>query len=108
MSTISKTEKAEIKTDDAVKMILNKEGILLDIRSPEEYNSGHIENSILLPPDKVSLYAEKTLKNKEALILLYCRTGRRSGLALDMLKALGYKNAYNLGGIDFWPHKLVK
>ncbi|WP_291641808.1 rhodanese-like domain-containing protein [Clostridium sp.] len=85
-----------------------KEIILLDVRTKEEYESGHIKDSILMPVDTLAEEAEKNLVDKEAIIFTYCRSGSRSRAADNILVEQGYKNVYNLGGIADWPYEVVK
>ncbi|WP_066894060.1 rhodanese-like domain-containing protein [Clostridium nigeriense] len=82
--------------------------IVLDVRSQEEYNNGHIENSILIPIDNLEDDAETKLINKDQKILIYCRSGNRSEKAADLLLQMGYTNIYDFGGINDWPYELVK
>lgn len=85
-----------------------KEIILLDVRTKEEYEAGHIKDSILIPVDNLEVEAEKNLRDKEAPIFVYCRSGNRSLAAANILIKLGYKSVYNLGGINNWPYEVVK
>ena len=84
------------------------EVIILDVRSEEEYNSGHIENSILIPIDKLEEEAENILNDKNKKILVYCRSGHRSKKASNILLEKGYTNVYDFGGIKDWPYEIVK
>ncbi|MDY4605229.1 rhodanese-like domain-containing protein [Clostridium tertium] len=81
---------------------------MLDVRSEEEYNSGHIENSILIPIDKLEEEAENILNDKNKKILVYCRSGNRSKKASNILLEKGYTNVYDFGGIKDWPYEIVK
>ena len=82
--------------------------ILLDVRTNEEYETGHIKGSILIPVDNLKEEAEKSLKDKGIPIFVYCRSGNRSVTAANILIKQGYKNVYNLGGIKDWPYEVVK
>lgn len=82
--------------------------ILLDVRTKEEYETGHIKDSKLLPLDNLEDEAEDKLKDKEATIFVYCRSGNRSVTASNILVKLGYKNVYNIGGINNWPYEIEK
>ena len=85
------------------KMILknDNDAVLLDVRSPQEYREGHLENSINLPLYNIEQECEKILPNKEFTIIIYCQTGNRSKRAMQILKKEGYLNLYNIaGGID--------
>ena len=81
--------------------------ILIDVRRPEEFNEGHIKNAKLLPVQELSEEKINALGvKKEDNILLYCRSGGRSGHALHMLDAAGYKHVRHLdGGILAWQEK---
>lgn len=86
-----------------VKMILknDKDAVLLDVRSPQEYKEGHLENSINLPLYNIEQECEKIIPNKETAIIIYCQTGHRSKRAMQILKKEGYVNLYSiLGGMD--------
>lgn len=96
-----------IDAQEAKKEIEKNEVIILDVRSEEEYNSGHIENSILIPIDKLE-EAENILNDKNKKILVYCRSGNRSKKASNILLEKGYTNVYDFGGIKDWPYEIVK
>ena len=82
--------------------------IILDVREQNEYDEGHIANAILLPYTEIEDKAEKVLPDKEALILVYCRSGRRSKIAAESLAELGYTNVKEFGGIIDWKYGTVK
>lgn len=82
--------------------------ILLDVRTAQEYAEGHIEGAILIPDTEIRERAEDELTDKNQLILVYCRSGRRSKNAATELAALGYKNVKEFGGIIDWPYEVVK
>ena len=82
--------------------------IILDARTQEEFDSGHIDGAILMPEYEVSARAEKELTDKDQLILVYCRSGRRSKIAAQALQDLGYTNVKEFGGIIDWPYEIVK
>ena len=79
--------------------------IILDTRTQEEYDEGHIPGAIVLPYDEVLEKAEDILTDKNQLILVYCRSGRRSKLAAEDLVKLGYTNIKEFGGIMDWPYE---
>lgn len=100
---------SNITPEEAKKRLDSEKGIiLLDVRTKEEYDAGHIKNSILIPVDVLKDQAEEKLKDKEAVIFVYCRSGNRSTAASQILADLGYKKVYNLGGIINWPYEVVK
>ena len=82
--------------------------IILDVRTQEEYAQGHIPNAILIPDYEIEEKAETVLKDKNQLILVYCRSGRRSKLASEILVKLGYTNIYEFGGIIEWPYEIIQ
>ena len=81
--------------------------IVIDVRSKEEFATGHINGAILLPVDQIEAHAEEILQNKDAVILVICRSGARSQYASQLLADLGYTNIYDIGGILSWPGELV-
>jgi len=78
--------------------------ILLDVRTQAEFRERHIDGAISIPLPELSQRAPDELPDKDAVILLYCQTGRRSALAAEQLAALGYTSIYDFGGIANWPH----
>ena len=82
--------------------------ILIDARTQEEYDEGHIPGAILIPEYEIADRAEKELPNKDQLILVYCRSGRRSKIAAEELVKLGYTNVKEFGGIIDWEYDIVK
>ena len=89
-------------------MDTEQEYIIIDARTEEEFAEGHIENAILIPEYEIKDRAEKELPNKDALILVYCRSGRRSKIASEELVKLGYTNVKEFGGIIDWLYEVVK
>ena len=84
------------------------EYIIIDSRTEEEFAQGHIKDAILIPEYEIAQRAEKELPDKDALILVYCRSGRRSKIASEELVKLGYTNVKEFGGIIDWPYEIVK
>lgn len=82
-----------------------KDYIILDTRTQEEYDTEHIPGAILIPYDEILEKAETVLADKDQLILVYCRSGRRSKLAAEDLVKLGYTNIKEFGGIIDWPYE---
>lgn len=89
-------------------MDTEKDYVIIDARTEEEFAEGHIENAILIPEYEIAERAEKELPDKEQLILVYCRSGRRSKIASEELVKLGYTNVKEFGGIIDWPYDIVK
>lgn len=105
----NKVSFTNITPEVAIKRLDNeKDIVLLDVRTKEEYDSGHIKGSILIPVDNLKAEAERKLKDKNTPIFVYCRSGNRSTTAANILAGLGYKNIYNLGGLNTWPYEVVK
>ena len=82
--------------------------IIIDARTQSEYDEGHIPGAILIPEYEIADRAEKELPDKDQLILVYCRSGRRSKIAAEELVKLGYTNVKEFGGIIDWEYEIVK
>ncbi|WMI79825.1 rhodanese-like domain-containing protein [Anaerotignum sp. MB30-C6] len=97
-----------ISASQAYDMIQAEENlIILDVRTQEEFDEGHIPNAILLPNNEIGEKADSILTDKDATILVYCRSGRRSALAAIELAALGYTDVYDFGGMTDWEYDVV-
>lgn len=81
--------------------------IILDVRTQEEFDEGHIAGAILIPDYEIAEKAEDILTDKEQLILVYCRSGRRSKLASAVLAEMGYTNIKEFGGVIDWQYGLT-
>ena len=98
----------QITPDEAKALMDSEEGyIILDVRTPEEFAERHIEGAILIPDYEIGEKAESILTDKDQLILVYCRSGRRSKNAANELAALGYTNIKEFGGINDWKYGTV-
>ena len=98
-----------ITAEEAKKLMDSEEGcIILDVRTREEYDQGHIPGAVLIPNTEIEAKAADLLPDKGQLILVYCRSGRRSKLAAQSLADLGYTNIREFGGILDWPYEVVK
>ena len=95
-------------TPETAKQIMDtsKDYIILDVRTQEEFDQAHIPGAILIPNEQISAEAERVLMDKNQLILVYCRSGRRSKLAAEELVKLGYTNIKEFGGIIDWPYEV--
>ena len=82
--------------------------IIIDARTQPEYDEGHIAGAILIPEYEIADRAEKELPDKNQLILVYCRSGRRSKIAAEELVKLGYTNVKEFGGIIDWEYAITK
>ena len=107
-----KGEKAmyEQITPQEAKRIMDsgEEHIILDTREQDEFDEGHIPGAILIPYTEIENKAEEMLPDNDKLILVYCRSGRRSKIAAENLVKLGYTNVKEFGGIIDWPYEVVK
>lgn len=98
----------QISASKAKEMMNHQEVIVADVRSNEEYQEGHIEGAINIANEEIEDMAPEKLVDKEATILVYCRTGNRSQQAASKLVKMGYIKVYDFGGIDTWPDTLVQ
>ena len=99
----------QISMDEAVEMMKKESGyIILDVRRPDEYAEGHIPGAINLPNESIGANDIPELPDKAQLILVYCRSGRRSKEASDKLVKLGYTNIVEFGGILDWKGEIER
>ena len=97
----------QISMDEAVAMMAEEQGyIILDVRRPDEYAAGHIPNAINVPNESVGTAEIPELPDKNQLIMVYCRSGRRSKEASEKLVKLGYTNIVEFGGILDWKGEI--
>jgi len=95
-------------TPEEAKTIMDTQNdyVILDVRTKEEFDEGHIPGAILIPDYEIQEKAETVLRDKAQLILVYCRSGRRSKNAAQILAQLGYTNVKEFGGILDWPYEM--
>ena len=99
----------QISMDEAVKMMRDeKDYIILDVRKPDEFAEGHIPGAINIPNEEIGTAEIAELPDKSQLILVYCRSGRRSKEASEKLVKLGYTNIVEFGGILDWKGEIEK
>ena len=104
----SKNAYEQITPAEAKALMDSEDGyIILDVRTPEEFAAGHIAGAILIPDYEIGEKAESILTDKEQLILVYCRSDRRSKNAANALATLGYTNIKEFGGINDWTYGTV-
>ena len=107
-----KGEKAmyeQITAEEAKKIMdSGEEHIILDTREQDEFDEGHIPGAILIPYTEIENKAIEMIPDKDKLILVYCRSGRRSKIAAESLAKLGYTNVKEFGGIIDWPYEVEK
>ena len=96
-----------ITAEEAKQIMDSEEGyIILDVRTREEYDQGHIPGATQISHEEIAEKAEEVLTDKDQLILVYCRSGRRSKIAAEALVELGYTNIKEFGGIIDWPYEV--
>ena len=96
-----------ITAEEAKQIMDSEEGyIILDVRTQEEYDQGHIPGATQISHEEIAEKAEEVLTDKDQLILVYCRSGRRSKIAAEALVELGYTNIKEFGGIIDWPYEV--
>ena len=98
----------QITMQEALEMMqAQTDHLILDVRTAEEYRSGHIPDAVNIPNETIGSSAIPNLPNKEQQIFVYCRSGNRSKQAAGKLAKLGYTNVFEIGGISAWPGKIV-
>lgn len=109
-TTMSENSGYEQITGEQAKKLMDTESdyVIIDARTTEEFNEGHIEDAILIPEYEIGDRAEAELPRKDQLILVYCRSGRRSKIAAQALVDLGYTNVKEFGGIIDWEYDIVR
>ena len=96
-----------ITAEEAKQIMDTEEGyVILDVRTQEEYDQGHIPGAIVISHEEIAEKADEVLTDKDQLILVYCRSGRRSKIAAEALVELGYTNLKEFGGIIDWPYEV--
>lgn len=107
LTFVSSPEYQRISPSEAKQWVgTEKSTVLLDVRTPAEHDERHIPGSILIPVDNVEAEALRVIPDKETVIIVYCRSGRRSEVAARTLVRLGYKKVFDLGGINDWPYEV--
>lgn len=107
-NTAETTDYLNISAQEAKKIMDTETGyVILDVRTEEEFAEGHIPGAILIPDYEIEAKAEQILTDKNQLILVYCRSGRRSKIASEALVSLGFTNIKEFGGIIDWPYETV-
>ena len=97
----------QITMDEAVAIMESESGyIILDVRRPDEFAAGHIPNAINVPNETIGMAEIPELPDKNQLIMVYCRSGRRSKEAAEKLVKLGYTNIVEFGGILDWKGEI--
>ncbi|MEA5047182.1 MAG: rhodanese-like domain-containing protein [Eubacteriales bacterium] len=106
--TAATAQYRKITAEEAkARMDSGDEILVLDVRTQEEYDAGHIAGAVLLPNETIVDTKPDSLPDLNAEILIYCRSGNRSAQAAKKLAAMGYTNVYDFGGILDWPYDVV-
>jgi phage shock protein E len=82
--------------------------VVIDVRTEQEFQAGHIQGALLIPHDQIAQKIANAKISKDDHVVLYCRSGRRSGMALDTLKGLGFSNVENYGSLEQAQKRLQK
>lgn len=97
---------AQISQQEAKRLMdTEKDYVILDVRTQAEYDEKHIPNAVLIPDYEIEEKAESVIPDKDTLILVYCRSGRRSKAASQKLAEMGYTNVKEFGGINDWEYE---
>lgn len=108
-SAFAETGYTRIDQETAKAMMAADDGhIIVDVRRQDEYDAGHIPGAILIPNESINSDSPEALPDYGQIILLYCRSGRRSKEAAQKLAGMGYTNIYEFGGIIDWTGEIVK
>ena len=86
----------------------NPDAIILDVRTPAEFASGHIEGAVNIPVETIGKEPPEGLSDLDATILVYCRSGNRSATASKALVSMGFSEVYDFGGLNTWPYEIVR
>jgi len=106
---LDKASYISISQETAMEMMKADDGhIIVDVRRQDEYDEGHIPGAVLIPNESITDTRPEKLPDTEQIILVYCRSGRRSKEASQKLADMGYVNVYEFGGINTWIGETVK
>ena len=90
------------------KIKLPDNAVLLDVRQADEFNAGHIDGAVLVPHDTIAEKIGAVVPDKNTPVYVYCRSGRRSAIAVEAMKKLGYTDLTDLGGMDEAEKRLLR
>lgn len=105
-SNAQKSEYQTISAKEAKEKIDQGNVTIVDVRTAEEYEESHIPGAILVPNESIDKKPPQELPDQNAVLLVYCRSGRRSSEAAGKLAKLGYQQVYDFGGIIDWPYEV--
>ncbi len=95
-----------ISAAEAARLFDAGTAVPLDVREPDEFATGHIAGALLLPLGDIPARAAEVLPDKAAPLVVYCRSGARSDMAVKQLESMGYTNLRDMGGVMYWPYEL--
>lgn len=100
----------DISPEEALAIMQQNPNVkIIDVRTPAEFATGFVRGAVNIPLDQIEAgQIPELMSNPEEKYLLYCRSGRRSGLAAEILSARGYKDVSNFGGVIQWPYELIR
>lgn len=107
--SITDTQYVSISAEDGAKMLKeDPDIIIIDVRTKQEFDEGHIDGSINIPDFELVSRIGEIVKDKNDTVILYCRSGNRSKQASLKLIEMGYKKIYDMGGLLDWPYETIK
>jgi len=95
-------------TPQEARDMMSDDAIILDVRTPKEYDEGHIANSVLLPDYEIKDMVETVIADKNHTVIVYCRSGARSKNAAEYMIEMGYTTVFDIGGITDWEGEIVR
>ena len=104
-SSTKQQEYETISAQEAKEMMDSQDVVIVDVRTEEEFATGHIHNALNIPNEDINNVEPDELDDKNETILVYCRSGRRSAEAAAKLAKMGYSNVFDFGGILDWPYE---
>lgn len=106
-NTVKENTYQQITQEEAKQMMDTQDVVILDVREQREFDAGHIPGAVLLPVGTIDEEtAAAVIPEKDAVVLVYCRSGNRSKTASSVLAELGYTGIYEFGGIHTWPYDI--
>lgn len=104
---VSEASVQTISAEEAHDLMAAGGALVVDVRTQEEFDSGHVCGAVLLPLDEITQdSASAVVPDKSQTVLVYCRSGRRSAQAAQILAGMGYEHVYDFGGIQSWPYEI--
>ena len=106
--TVKEAGFQQITQEEAMRIMAEETGyVILDVRTKEEYDEGHIPGAVCVPNELINCDAPEALTDYNQMILVYCRSGNRSKQAAQKLASMGFTRVYEFGGINTWPGEIV-